>query len=176
MMTWRHPSPLQVCDQLGKSPLNLFTMERRRGQTVGCINSPTELLWNLIPFLSAIVCQWLDFSLRAGFGWAVSLRGYWTILCHDGSGRVGRVSLEILCHGWERNPGHRADRQWAIPQSYHDQIFSELPFLSTGITINNIISCTAYVCDYSLSAHLNIMQTKLSSSWGDLSTTLTGIH
>jgi len=27
-------------------------------------------------------------------------------------------SLEILRHGWELNPGHGEDRQWAIPLSY----------------------------------------------------------
>jgi len=28
--------------------------------------------------------------------------------------------LEILRRGWELNPGHKEDRQWAIPLSYHD--------------------------------------------------------
>jgi len=28
--------------------------------------------------------------------------------------------FELLHHGWELNPGHREDRQWAIPLSYHD--------------------------------------------------------
>ena len=52
--------------------------------------------------------------------------GGWATFCHAGSGRVGRVwsarekSLEILRRGWELNPGHREDRQWAIPLSYHD--------------------------------------------------------
>jgi len=56
----------------------------------------------------------------------VSLRGDWAIFYHPGSGRVGRVwsarekSLEILRRGWELNPDHRKDRQWAIPLSYHD--------------------------------------------------------
>jgi len=30
-----------------------------------------------------------------------------------------KKSLEILRHGWELNMGHREDRQWAIPLSYH---------------------------------------------------------
>ena len=30
-------------------------------------------------------------------------------------------SLEILRRGWESNPGHGEDRQWAIPLSYHDR-------------------------------------------------------
>ena len=40
--------------------------------------------------------------------------------------QVGRAwsakekSLEILRRGWESNPGHREDRQWAIPLSCHD--------------------------------------------------------
>jgi len=58
----------------------------------------------------------------------VPLKGDWTIFCHAGSGRVGRVwsvreSLEILCHAWELNPGHAEDRQWdtvILPLSYHD--------------------------------------------------------
>ena len=29
-------------------------------------------------------------------------------------------SLEILRRGWELNPGHGEDRQWAIPLTYHD--------------------------------------------------------
>ena len=59
-------------------------------------------------------------------GCVVSLRGDWAIFCYAGSGRVGRVwsarenSLEILRRGWELNPGHRENRQWAIPLSYHD--------------------------------------------------------
>jgi len=59
-------------------------------------------------------------------GCVVSLRGDWAIFCHAGSGRVGKVrsaiekSLEILRRGWELNPGHGEDRQWAIPLSYHD--------------------------------------------------------
>jgi len=58
-------------------------------------------------------------------GCVVSLRGDWAIFCHAGSRRVGRVrsarekSLEILCRGWELNPGGGEDRQWAIPLSYH---------------------------------------------------------
>jgi len=61
-------------------------------------------------------------------GCVVSLREDWAIFCHAGSGRVGRVrsarekSLEILRRGWELNPGHGEDRQWAIPQSYHDHV------------------------------------------------------
>ena len=56
----------------------------------------------------------------------VSLRGDWASFYNAGSGRVGRVwsarekSLEILRRGWELNPGHGEDRQWAIPLSYHD--------------------------------------------------------
>ena len=59
-------------------------------------------------------------------GCVVLLRGDCAIFCHAGSERVGRVwsarekSLEILRHGWELNPGHGEDRQWAIPPSYHD--------------------------------------------------------
>ena len=62
-------------------------------------------------------------------GCVVLLRGDWAIFCHAGSGRVGRVrsarekSLEILRRGWELNPGHGEDRQWAIPLSYHDWLF-----------------------------------------------------
>jgi len=61
-------------------------------------------------------------------GCVVSLREDWAIFCHAGSGRVGRVrsvrekSLEILRRGWELNPGHGEDRQWAIPLSYHDRL------------------------------------------------------
>jgi len=59
-------------------------------------------------------------------GCVVYLRGDWAVFCHTGSGRVGRVrsarekSLEILLRGWELNPGHEEDRQWAIPLSYLD--------------------------------------------------------
>jgi len=59
-------------------------------------------------------------------GCVVSLRGDWAIFCHAGSGRVGvwsarEKSLEMLRRGWELNPGHREDRQWAIPHA--DLIF-----------------------------------------------------
>jgi len=59
----------------------------------------------------------------------VPLGGDWTLFCHAGSGRVGRVlstrenSLEILHLCRELNPGHREDRQWdtfVLPLSYHD--------------------------------------------------------
>jgi len=62
-------------------------------------------------------------------GCVVSLRGDLACFCHAGSGRVGRVwsvrekSLEMLRRGWELNPGHKEDRQWAIPLSYHDHWF-----------------------------------------------------
>ena len=59
-------------------------------------------------------------------GCVVPLRGDRAIFCHAGSGRIGRVwpvkeqPLKILRRGWELNPGHGEDRQWAIPLSYHD--------------------------------------------------------
>ena len=65
-------------------------------------------------------------------GCVVSLREDLAIFCHGGSGLVGRVrsargkSLEILRRGWELNPGHGEDRQWAIPLSYHDWLFFTL--------------------------------------------------
>jgi len=64
-------------------------------------------------------------SFSPSTGCVVLLRGDWAIFCHSGSGRVGRVwsarekSLGILRRGWELNPGHREDRHWAIPLSYH---------------------------------------------------------
>ena len=79
-------------------------------------------------FLSAIVCPWLDFGLPPRCPQVVWC--HWgeieLFFCHAGSGRVDRVwsarekSLKILQRGWELNPGHREDRQWAIPLSYHD--------------------------------------------------------
>ena len=75
-------------------------------------------------------------------GCEVSLRGHWTIFCHTGSGRVGRVwsarekSFEILLRGWELNPGHRGDRPWAIPLSYHDWVTHPLAYV--------IIQCWGY--------------------------------
>ena len=35
-------------------------------------------------------------------------------------------SLEILRRGWELNPGHGEDRQWAIPLSYHDWLLLDI--------------------------------------------------
>ena len=35
-------------------------------------------------------------------------------------------SLEILRRDWELNPGHRENRQWAIPLSYHDWLCTQL--------------------------------------------------
>ena len=70
-----------------------------------------------------------------------SLRGDWAIFCHAGSGRVGRVwsarekSREILRHGWELNPGHGEDRQWAIPLSYHDWLWDMMEFYFAWITL-----------------------------------------
>ena len=80
-------------------------------------------------FLSAIVCPWLDFGLppRCTHRLCGDFEERLSHFCHAGSGRVGRVwsprnkSLEILCRDWELNPGHREDRQWAIPLSCHDQ-------------------------------------------------------
>jgi len=62
-------------------------------------------------------------------GCVVSLREDWVIFCPASSGWVGRVwsarkkFLETLHNGWELNPLHGDDRQWAtfiLPLSYHD--------------------------------------------------------
>jgi len=94
----------------------------------GVTSEPQYLPWSRSIYSFShhlsILGLWPSSSLSTGC--AVSLRGHWAIFCHAGSGRVGGVrsarekSLEVLPHGWELNPGHREDRQWAIPLSYHD--------------------------------------------------------
>jgi len=78
--------------------------------------------WPHIFYLSrrlSVVGLWPSSSLSTGC--VVPLRGDWAIFCHACSGRVGRKTiLKILHRGWELNPVHREDRQWAIPLSYHD--------------------------------------------------------
>ena len=82
-----------------------------------------DVLFSISHHLSMVELQ-PSSSLSTGY--VVSLRRDWAIFCHAGSGRVDRVrsarekSLEILRRGWELNPGHGEDRQWAIPLSYHD--------------------------------------------------------
>jgi len=77
-------------------------------------------------------------SHRLSTGCVVSFRGDGAIFCHTGSGRVGRVwsarekSLGILCCGWEFNPGHKKDRQWAIPLSYRGPLANLLLRIDFG--------------------------------------------
>ena len=81
----------------------------------------------IIFFLPAILYPWLDIGLFPRCPQVVWC--HWAIFCHAGPGRVGRVCsvrekyLEILHRGNELNPGHREDRQWAIPLSYSTELF-----------------------------------------------------
>ena len=106
---------------------------KKRSKETNC----SPLKYHSLCFLSAIVCPWLDFGFPPRCPRVVWC--HWAIFCHAGSGRVGRVrsarekSLEILCRGWELNPGHGEDRQWAIPLSYHDWLA-----YFTGIKISSV--------------------------------------
>jgi len=79
----------------------------------------------------SMVGHWPSPSLSTGC--EVSLRGDWAIFCHASSGRVGRVwsarekSFEILCRGWELNPGYREDSEL-----FHWAIMTDLPHATFG--------------------------------------------
>ena len=87
-----------------------------------------QLHWVMVFFfLSAIVCPWLNFGLPPRCPQAVwclweKIEPFSATLAQDGLAECDQPakSLEILRRGWELNPGHGEDRQWAIPLSYHD--------------------------------------------------------
>ena len=99
---------------------------KRYSQSIHCgpRNSPYIIQqWNFMVLLSwfyfsfsAIVClsvhDWTSAFLLKG-----EIEPFSATLAQSWVGRVwsaGEKPLEILCHGWELNPGHKEDRQWAI--------------------------------------------------------------
>ena len=66
-------------------------------------------------------------------GWLVP---WTTSLYREGLGvwSAREKSLEILRRGWEFNPGHGEDRQWAIPLSYHDWLNSYINYINSLVT------------------------------------------
>jgi len=87
-------------------------------------------------FLSAIVGPWLNFGppprcpqvVRCLWG---EIEPFSATLAQDGLAECDQPgkSLEILHRGWELNPGHGEDRQWASPLSYHDPGIKYMLFL-----------------------------------------------